>query len=280
MAKKSSAKKSQKKNPTLIGGILLLVVVFIVVAGMVLWNVLPTHFRNPEVAHHHFRMQLFIEGEYIDFSKAPYQEAYEPGICSDGLTDTPIHFHDEVGQYVHIHWTNIRGGDVLKYYGLNRIGGADDILGYRFDLDGIQSIPTLTDAIPDSDNTLWVYQVNDDEIIERSARDFLLQDLETFFGVKSSLTLQREEAENEFSNFLSVTASAHPNHGSEDIKQVKNDFVLFDDEEEQFTEEELKDLNDVLGDVLIFVQDDEPSEEVIQERIPKFVDLPQSTCGG
>jgi hypothetical protein len=35
-----------------------------------------------------------------------------------------------------------------------------------------------------------------------------------------------------------------------------------------------------LGDILVFVQDQEPSEEMIIDRLDEFVELPQSTCGG
>jgi hypothetical protein len=258
-SKKNTTKHSQKKSHKkpkkttlspkvlyLLGG---LVAMFLLVAVAPNFA-MPSHLRSPVVAHYHFRMQLFIDGEYIDFSQPAFQEDYTEGVC-DGLTETPIHFHDGVGQYVHIHWVGITGGEVLKYYGLNRIGGLDQTLGYRFDRQFFERVPILTNELPQTNDKIWIYQIKGDEAILRSEREFLSQDLEEFFGVKSSLTLQREEAaqDDELFNVLSTNVYAHPEHG--------------DDGKKEFTEDELKDLNDVLGDILVFVQDQEPSEEML-----------------
>lgn len=292
------SKKGESKKPNQAKQAILLVGGLIVLVGLILGSVwaygaaVPEHYREPVVAHHHMRMQLIIDGEYIDFSKDPYQEPYTEGQCSDGLTDTPIHFHDQKSQYVHIHWDKITGGEVLKYYGLNRIGGPDDILGYRFDRENFEPIPILTDELPDSNKPIYVYEIKGDEIIKRDTRDFLHQDIETFFDKKSSLTLQREDAaadEVSWLNWGSVPAYAHagPHNEPDDVEKIVQPTLLkkFDDgeqiiAEESFTQDELKELNDVLGDIIIFIQDDEPNENQVRDRIADFVILESTTCGG
>ena len=206
------------------------------------------HIENPKVAHHHFGLKLLRDNEPIDFSEPQYQEEYVKGQCSAELTETPIHFHDGNGDTVHIHWTNIRGGEVLKYYGLNLLDDQRE-LGTREDTGDIVDIKG--DLIPASTSeAYWVYTGSATDYESREIENFLRQDLETFFGRQSSLS-----------------AHTHALHTQADTADTPS-------------QEELQDIQNHLGNVVIFNQDSAPEEEEIVAQFESFTPLSPSVCGG
>ena len=46
------------------------------------------------------------------------------------------------------------------------------------------------------------------------------------------------------------------------------------------TEQELTELNHVVGNIVIFAQKDRPTNQQVKDRFAHLVPLPQSTCGG
>lgn len=235
-------------------------------AGYV-FAVSPGAIRNPQLEHAHIRMQLMVDGQEVNFGEDKFQESYEKGQCSANLSETPVHFHDNKNQFVHLHWKDISGGLVLKYYGWNMIGGADDILGYRLDtLPQIQRVKTFGSVLPDfpEDAKLWVYAGDETSYHERSAEEFLNQDFETFFGVESTVN-SREVS---LLDLLFPTALAHGNdHANENMS----------DEEHA---EMLARVQNLLGNVVIFAQKDQPSDQQIMARFDELEPLGDSVCGG
>jgi hypothetical protein len=235
----------------------------------------------PTVDHLHFRMQYVYHGVSENFADSKYQEPYEKNQCSGGLTDSPIHFHDGVDQIVHVHWKQITGGQVLKYYGLNRIGGVDSFLGYRWDKlkQTYQLSPVNIQGkllpLPKSDDKIYVYSGDKDSFTKRAEDDWNKQTLETFFGKKSQLSAKA-------SIFGSISAQAQSILSGE-IKEVTDQNTQLnelDQTQSQPTEDELKQINNFLGNVAIFVQKGEPTEEEVAAKFNKLQPLSLSTCGG
>jgi hypothetical protein len=306
--KQISKPNSGLKKILISRGFIVLISIFLFIIVPILLAVFvfnPSVIRSPKVAHHHFRMQLYIDDAYVNFSESQFQESYDLGQCDGSLTNTPIHFHDKKDQFVHIHWKNITGGQVLKYYGLNRIDIIDDYMGITFK-DGWNKPQLLKihgKAIPQTSKNLYVYQVKDGEAILREKDDFLFDDLESFFGVKSSLTEAQEEEEN---SFFEIRGLAHREGGDKIEVEIKSEqttqteakitsiidsegnTTIIEDSQNpdqssvsiQKTQEELKKLNDVIGDVIVFVQDSEPTKGQVESKLDDFVTLESSTCGG
>ena len=252
--------------------------------AVMVYSLTPGYLRKPQVAHHHFRLQLTIEGNKVNFADSAYQETYEKNICSGGLTKTPIHFHDGQDQVVHIHWAGLTGGDVLKYYGMNRVGGFDDTLGYRIDKSNWpEKINIKSKVIPNSNKVMFVYTGTDDEYNKRESKDFLNKDLESFFGKKSKIT-QAQEAEKTSSilnNLWSIKAEAHGNGDGHDYNVSETAKpVATTNSKTQPSQEELEDINDLIGNAVIFVQDKEPSDQQIKDRFNNLQALQPSVCGG
>lgn len=233
----------QKIGIVLLSGLLFVAAVM----GTYVVTVSPSAIRNPEIEHHHFRMQIVVDGENVDFSEQKFQVSYEPDQCSGELTAEPIHFHDNQDQFVHIHWANITGGLVLKNYGWNYVGGVNDLLGYRFDDFGkIQAVPIHGDVIPKPNESarMFVYIGDASGYTQKDFQDFTQDDLETFFGVESNFPAQ------------------DPGHSDETAAEA------------------LVRINNLLGNVVIFAQEQEPTQEQIAERFNNLVPLTDSTCGG
>lgn len=222
----------------------------------------PESIRHPKFEHYHFRMQLIVNGKAENFGENTYQTSEKAASCDVELTDTPIHFHDNKDQFVHIHWDDMTGGLVLKNYGWNFIGGSDTVLGYRFDnLTKIKSTPIHSASLPNTSRgaNYYVYVGDGTSFVERSFDEFKTQDLETFFGKKSNLDTGEQGFLKQL--FPEVYAHDRENHTRGDPK----------------TPEEI---NNLIGNVVIFVQKQRPTYEQIRERFQKLEPLSDSACAG
>lgn len=235
-------------------------------------SVSPAAIRNPRIEHAHVRMQLFADGQSVDFADEKFQRP-TPAACSDALPEEPIHFHDRKNQFVHLHWKNVTGGLVLKNYGWNLIGGKDGLLGYRMDrLPIVQNrVPIYGDVLPryPEDAELWVYSGTKEKFEQRSARDFLQQDFETFFGTKSTVGRDTPDF---WRDLLFARGSAHEghDHGAETSPAAPK----------AKTEAELSRIHNLLGNVVVFAQKNKPTQVQVQDAFNRLEPLSDSTCGG
>jgi len=245
-----------------------------------LFIITPSNYWSPKIDHAHFRLQYVFEGKNEDFSTQTYQQEYLKDVCDGKLSTNPIHFHDEKNQLVHLHWQRITGGEVLKYYGLNKIGGFDDIMGVK--LDDLLKFKYTTIPIhgknlpqPKTNDKFFVYSGDEKGFQKRDLNEFLSQDLETFLKTDSKIRVQFEEAQKENRNSLnlsSVKVNAH--------SEVSTTANPADSSAPAPTAEELKNINNLLGNVVIFIQQDEPSNDQIQARFNNLEPLSKSVCGG
>ena len=228
----------------------------------------PSHIRTPAFQHYHFRTQLVVNDTPVDFSKDAFQGKKSTTVgCSAEVGSVPIDFHDNIDQMTHIHWDGMTGGEFLKYYGWNLIGGNDNSLGNRYD-NGLTPSPVATygNVLPElpADTNFYVYIGNADGYEKKEWKQFLREDFEAFFGKKSNVGASDEVSFNPL-DWLFPTAAAH---GGVDDGHASDK-----------TEEELTRINNLLGNVVIFVQQDEPSDKEITARFTNLIPLGESTCG-
>lgn len=219
-----------------------------IVAGFAgyVFAISPATIRSPQLEHLHFRMQVVVDGKAENFADSKYQEESPKDVCSGSLPEHPIHFHDSKDQFVHIHWKNMTGGMVMKYYGWNYIGGLGSMLGYRLDtLPQLQTVPIHGAILPrmPSENKIYIYMGDEKGFRERNFEDWKNQPLEQFFGQKS--------------NFPGASSP-----------------------EGETEEGKLKRLNNLIGNVVIFVQKDQPTDAQIKQRFDHLEPLSKSTCAG
>jgi len=239
----------------------------------------PATIRDPQFEHLHFRMQVLVKGKAVNFADKKFQEGYAGDNCNAALTTHPIHFHDNKDQFVHIHWANITGGQVLKYYGWNETGGNDGLLGYRFDkFPNAVAVPIHGKALPKmpADAKVYVYTGDEANYKQRDYQDFLNQDLERFFDTESTI---KQEDSLSLVDKLFPRAAAHgtethdktimaPADGSKQVQSVSH------------TQEELERLNNVIGSVVMFVQKDKPTDQQVKDRFSKLEPVSESSCAG
>lgn len=264
-----------KKLAIIISSFLLVVSIGVGIYYYTLVYVLtPPSIRDPKPEHLHFRMQVVVDGKNTDFSESKFQESYSPGSCNFSITETPIHFHDKKDQIVHIHWTNMTGGQVLKYYGIDPEGNflMKDTMGYKLEKDNFWPKKIATFGKPFGENIekewfvennykIYVYSGEKDSFSKRPTQDFMNKTVEDFFGKKSIVTGSNDKFD--IRNLFSVSVSAHNGENGT-----------------EHSEEELKEINNLVGNVVIFIQKEEPGREEVQERFDNLVELSPSVCGG
>lgn len=228
----------------------------------------PAAIRKPAYEHYHFRMQVVVDGKVENLADKKYQSPTYQGACTADLASEPIHLHDNKDQMVHIHWNGISGGLVLKNYGWNYIGGQDKMLGYRTDhKPDLRPVPIYGKVLPNvpKDARFYVYTGDETGYKERSFNDFRDKDLEEFFGKRSNLP-GNEVGEQQGSWLDKLFPKAHA-HGTAEEHASEGD-------------QQLTELNNLIGNVVIFVQKDKPTDAQIKERFNHLEPLSDSVCGG
>ncbi|MBC7564794.1 hypothetical protein H7100_00980 [Candidatus Saccharibacteria bacterium] len=249
---------------------LIIAALIVVVAGGwygYLYASTPEHIRKPTFQHYHFRTQILVDGQSVDFSKDEFQKE-TPLACSAAVGSTPIDFHDKMNQLTHVHWNGMTGGEFLKYFGWNYIGGNDDLMGRRYDAGFMPSPVKIFDKLLPSvskTDTFYVYAGDKDNYQKKSWDEFLNQDLETFFGKKSNVGHSDEVSSSSVLDWLLPKAYAHG--------------AVMDEHTSNKSEEELTRINNLIGNVVIFAQEKEPTKEQIKSRFDNLVPLNESTCG-
>lgn len=267
-----SRKRYLKRNKKVVTYALAVILAIVVLAGGVYgyaYTSTPEHIRKPTYQHYHFRTQILVDGNAVDFSKDEFQEeTAKSTACSAAVGGVPIDFHDKMDQLAHVHWNGMTGGEFLKYFGWNYIGGSDELLGRRYDAgimpQSVEIYGKLLPSLPDKSN-FFVYVGDKDSYQQKKWNDFLNQDLETFFGKKSNIGHSEEVSSNPVLNWLFPKAYAHGG--------------VMDEHPSSKSEEELTRINNVIGNVTIFVQEKEPTKEQIEARFDNLVPLHESTCG-
>jgi hypothetical protein len=299
---------SKRTKYSVVGAVAALLLIGLGGYGFISWAS-PTRFTYPKFDHLHFRMQYIFRGEAEDFGSAKYQVDYAKDICDGNLTESPIHFHDNKDQIVHIHWQGMTGGDVLKFYGLNLTGGLDNTMGFQLDKlfswpPKITHVPYYNDLLPEAqgEDKYYIYTGDANSYNEKSLQDFLYQPLETFFAKESNIRKNLEtEAKLRSSRLDSLftipVLADHPTHSKEEqieIDKKKTEKQLQNIEtnnnavseniqntsDPKKTEDELKEINNLIGNVVVFVQPNKPTDEQIKARFNNLEPLGLSQCGG
>jgi hypothetical protein len=229
----------------------------------------PQAIKNPKLEHLHFRIQIIANGQSVNFGEQKFQQAYSKDLCTADLPAQPIHFHDNKDQFNHIHWQNITGGMVLKYYGWNFIGGPDNSMGYRFDeFPKLQNVPIHGDNLPDvPDGTNYFVYIGDENgFKEKSFEDFKKQTLEQFFEKDSNFP----DPDKAVTILDKLFPKAYAHTGGEPGHSEGSTLGV----------EELKRINNLIGNVVIFAQQNKPSDEEVKAKFNNLVPLSDSSCGG
>lgn len=269
------------KRPVVIAAALL--ASMIVIAGGYmgyLYASTPLSIREPLYEHYHFRMSLSVNGQEVNFAERKFQEGYSKDNCNANLTVHPIHFHDNKNHFVHIHWEGMTGGQVLKYYGWNLIGGTKGSMGYRFDSDArLKKVPIHGNILPTipNDANFYIYTGTSDMYTEKKFEDFTTQDLEKFFGKESNSPAHKLNQQKRKSSLLDmVVPKAYAHSSEEESAEEANS----ESPETGSVDNDLKALNNLIGDTVIFVQKDKPSNEQIKDRFNHLEPLSESSCAG
>lgn len=249
------------------------------------YAVSPTVIRNPKLEHYHFRMQILVNGKAENFSEDRYQQDYSKDQCNANLTEQPIHFHDNKNQFTHIHWEGMTGGMVMKYYGWNFIGGIKNALGYKLDnLGDIQKVNTHGNFLPEipEGSNFYIYIGDESQYLEKSFEDWKNQDLEKFFDKTSNFPAHEQNKQSRIINTLFPKVYSHgtADDADGDDGDSPPNVIPSPAPPPEFGPEQLLRINNLIGNVVIFVQKDKPTDQQITERFNSLIPSSESTCGG
>jgi hypothetical protein len=239
-------KRPQDLFRFIIGTILVICLAFALSYGW-MYIKTPAPLRKPQSAHYHLRLQIINNGKPVEFGKENFQTPYDKYSCSVNLPEEPIHLHDNINQFVHIHWQGITGGMILKNYGWNEIGDKDDVLGYRFDQSWWPHTITIHgNMLPQRLSSAHFYLYTGDQTSHRLRNwpVFLNEDLELFFNDSANLETGITEA---------TSTTSDTEH-----TRVKH----------------------MIGNAILFVQENPPTETEVQSYFNNLIPLPESICGG
>jgi len=227
------------------------------------------YLRHPTYAHYHFRTQIVVGGVTVNFSDAKYQDAYDKNLCSAELDSDPIDFHDSDSQMTHVHWRGITGEDFLKDFGWNFTNGSSKYIGTRFDqgflrMNKILISGNLLPKIPDNSN-FYIYTGEPSNIVERNWNNFLKSDLQDFFKNEPAKTTS--SSFNLYKLFIGKVA-AHSNEATSNNQQNET------------KEQTLERINNLVGNVVIFVQPEKPTIDQVTSKFNNLNPLKNSVCGG
>ncbi len=212
----------------------------------------PPNILHPQMTHYHVRLQILVDGNAVNFGDKQFQTPYDADICSGALTESPIHFHDAKDQFVHVHWQGITGGELLKNYGWDFIGGLPHALGYRVTSNWhFQKVREFGSVLPKQPQNaqFYVYVGDETRFESRTWDDFLNKPLDEFLG--------KPQKKSSGIHLFSTAQAA-----------------------EETQQEKLTRINNLLGNIVIFVQKDKPTDDQVKARFQQLVPLPESTCGG
>ena len=254
----NSEPTSQKGTPRdaiilrfVLGAVLAVVVLLGLWTGYA-YVISPAAIRQPSSQHVHLRLQIITDGRAADFSQDKFQTTFNQDICTAALTNQPFHFHDNLDQFLHVHWAGVTGGLLLKNYGWNFIGGPDNTLGYRFDkFPKLTRVPIHGMALPKParDDQYYIYVGDQTSYQQRSWHDFISEKITDFMAGKSASAT---------SGLLpTALAQADPTTQAQAAK-----------------------LNHVIGSVVIFAQKNPPTSQQVKDRFNHLIPLPTSQCSG
>jgi hypothetical protein len=245
-------------------------------------NTSPAAIRKPAYEHYHFRMQVLVDGKAENLGDKKYQSPTSSVACTADLATEPIHLHDNKDQMVHVHWNSMTGGLVLKNYGWNYIGGLDQMLGYRTDnAPDFQPVPIYGKTLPNvpKDAKLYVYTGDEKGYTARSFEEFRDTDLEQFFGKRSNVP-GNEGAPAQQQSWLDKLFPKAYAHGENSHGDAGHNEGGAHSHQQAGDDPQLTQLNNLLGNVVIFVQKDAPTDQQVKERFSKLEPLSDSVCGG
>ncbi len=325
--------KISKKLLKILGSVIGLILALITISVSILFLLTPDRIKFAKSDHYHFRLQYIYKGQSEDFGSPRYQTDYVKDVCSGAITESPIHFHDNKDQIVHVHWQDMTGGDVLKFYGVDLVGGMSGAMGLKFgELLKLPPqfiwLPIHSNSLPKAspDEQYYVYVGDQNNYVKKDFKDFLNQSVEKFIGVDSKVRLDKEESD-KWQKKISSNPSSPDNlldtikvkaHNGEDHQtlseaEAHEQKVKLDLKEKEGlelrnnqaidsksktertsksqaqtvkaetaikTEEELRQINNMIGNIVIFVQKEEPSSKQINARFNKLEPLSPSVCGG
>jgi hypothetical protein len=240
------------------------VLVVVGIVGSLAFNYTsPKHITYPKNELLLARIDIYVDGESVNLNST--QTDFTQNACdAKDLKSHPISFYSGYKNLAFINWGNTTGRTVLKNYGFQNQGPFRGFLGVRLDkFPQINPVPIESDIIkePNIPYNIYVYTGNSTAFIKRNSDDFLAHNLKDFL----------------FNN-LQSNSTFNLNTFAQDSSSSKPIILNNSLSEEIIVEDELKIDSKFGGNMLVFVQNSQPTNELVSAKFLDFSDSIQNPC--
>ena len=220
----------------------------------------------PRYEYAHIRVRLFVHGTEVDVSDLFSSYTLYRGACSGRVQNAPMSTVKKDPHSVRLMWKGLTGEDLFAFLGIGALGEkGPHVLGYTLGLKLPRTIPVPahTRILPQAQTTnTFIYVRSGDGFIERPLPYWLAHTLEENMGRNSQIKL----------SWFSDIALAH--EGETEIDLTSTDPLVIAGEQE-----EARVLNNILGDAVIFLdQQERPSDEEIENIFATFPLIAGGLC--
>lgn len=220
----------------------------------------------PRYEYAHIRMRLFVQGTEVDVQDLFSEYTLYRGACSGDVQRAPMSSVKKDPHSVRLMWKGLTGQDLFTFLGIAaHHQPVPKSLGYALGAPFPTSvpIPAHTQTLPEATNTnTFIFVRSGEGFIERPLSWWLKNSLEKNMGRNSQIKL----------TWSTDIASAHEEE-TEINTSSTDPFVLAQEQEEA------RMLNNILGDVVIFLDEPErPSDKEIENIFSTFPLITGGLC--
>jgi hypothetical protein len=245
---------------------LLLVLGCAILGGFLFVTVFHVRLFIPRYEYAHVRMRIFTGTKEIDVRDVFSGYTFFRGACSGVVQSDPFGTVKKDPHSIRLMWKGLTGRDVFMYLGIRtNKKPQSDTLGYAFHFPQFTKIvsPSRAISLPEATpETAFIFVRSGDGFIERSLSTWLHGSLETNLGRNSQIKL----------SWFSSIAFAHEEE-TEINTSSANPFIIVQEQEEARV------LNNILGDMVIFLnQNTRPTNEEIEAIFNSFPLITGGLC--
>lgn len=260
------------------------------------------------------RIQVVINGNRVDFSNDEFQHTNKNIRCKDGLSSSPMFFADGIDQILYTKWEGVNGKIFLKNYGFENTAPFEGYLGIKINkFPNIEPVPITGDVLPEPEKpyNLYVYTGDKFNYQQKDESAFLTKPFDRFLaeedkksvhigrvitnaqiGINNGEDLNKSDflrqEENSNDNEITIQENTPPieNKRPEPVEntepQSSAQSVVTSEKSIQLEVTEKEELTDseagIIGNIVVFIQEKEPSEKQVTDRFLNLTPYSPPQC--
>jgi hypothetical protein len=241
----------------------------------------PMSVSFPKKETSQIRLLLSIDGNQTNFSTPQFQKPISQ-LCNQDISPYPIGAYNQSSQVLNLHWKDMTGSNILRYYGFNNKGPFKGYMGVNLtNFPNYEAVPILGELLPapKEDYNYFVYTGNQYSYTQRKRSEFLnksITDLldssnsskNSIISINTNAQVSKEKNENIDKEIIINQTPPIP-VSSEESSQPSSIQTPAQPKPEEDT---------VLGTIVVFIQKNEPTQEQVMLKFTNLEQAPVNLC--